>query len=218
MIVQDGLRRMFAEQEDVFYYLTLMNENYAAPGAAGGRARRGSCAGCTGSARPTARPRCSCSGSGTILREVLAGAELLRDDFGVEADVWSVTRFTELRRDGMEAERWNRLHPSEEPRACRTSRAALDGHDGPVVAATDYIRALPDQIRPWVAGPLPRARHRRLRAQRLPRARCAASSRSTATTSCVAALQALGDDDEAAREGDRRSTRSTPRRRPHGGR
>jgi pyruvate dehydrogenase E1 component len=88
-------------------------------------------------------------GSGTILREVLAAAELLREDFGVEADVWSAPSFTELRRDGMEVERWNRLHPTRKPKRSFVE-ASLDGHAGPVVAASDYIRAYPDQIRPWV--------------------------------------------------------------------
>jgi pyruvate dehydrogenase E1 component len=91
-------------------------------------------------------------GSGTILRESLAAAELLRDDFGVAADVWSVPSFTELRRDGMEAERWNLLHPGEEPRVPYVQQA-LSGHDGPVVASTDYMRAFADQIRPWVPAP-----------------------------------------------------------------
>jgi len=91
-------------------------------------------------------------GSGTILREVLAAAELLREDWGVAADVWSVTSYTELRRDGMEVERWNRLHPTEEPRLSYVERMLAD-RNGPVVAASDYIRALPDGIRPWVNRP-----------------------------------------------------------------
>jgi pyruvate dehydrogenase E1 component len=91
-------------------------------------------------------------GSGTILREVRAGAELLRDDFGVAADIWSVPSFTELRRDGMAAERWSLLHPGEDARVPYVA-AALEGHDGPVIAATDYMRAFADQIRPWVNRP-----------------------------------------------------------------
>ena len=89
-------------------------------------------------------------GSGTILREVLAGAELLAQDFGIGADVFSVTSFSELRRDGLEADRWSRLHPTDEPRRAYVAEQ-LD--DRPTVAATDYIRTVPDQIRPWVAGP-----------------------------------------------------------------
>src|SRR6266513_308904 len=116
VIIQDGLRRMFAEQEDVFFYLTLMNENYEHPalpdGAEAGilrgmyllRSSEGD------------GPRVQLLGSGTILREVLAGADLLAADYGVQADVWSATSFTELRRDGLAAERWNMLHPGSEPR------------------------------------------------------------------------------------------------------
>ena len=88
-------------------------------------------------------------GSGAILREVLAAAELLESDFDVAADVWSVTSFTELRRDGMEAERWSRLHPTEEPRRAYVEET-LAASEGPVVAATDYMRAFADQIRQWV--------------------------------------------------------------------
>ncbi len=149
VIIQDGLRRMIGEQEDVFYYLTLMNENYhhpaMPPGAEEGilrgmyRLRSGSGSG----------PRVQLLGSGTILREVMAAAELLESDFGVAADVWSVTSFTELRRDGIEVERWNMLHPTDSPR--RPYVAEKLG-DAPTVAATDYIRAFADQIRQWVPG------------------------------------------------------------------
>src|SRR3954470_2326660 len=88
-------------------------------------------------------------GSGTILREVEEAASLLEADFGVKANVWSATSFTELRRDGMETERWNMLHPGEDARVPFVT-SALEGHPGPIVAATDYIRAFPDQIRPYV--------------------------------------------------------------------
>ena len=154
VIVQEGLRRMLAEQEDVFYYLTLMNENYRHPAMPEGAQEgilRGMYRVCE--AEPSeGSPRVRLLGSGTILREVLAAAELLREDWGVSADVYSVTSFTELRREGMEVERWNRLHPDEEPRRAWV-RAALEGDDGPVVAATDYMRAFADQIRPWVRAP-----------------------------------------------------------------
>jgi pyruvate dehydrogenase E1 component len=148
-IIQDGLRRMHAEQEDVFYYVTLMNENYAHPPMPEG-AREGILRGMY-LLRPAegGGARVQLMGSGTILREVLAAAELLREDFGVEADVWSAPSFTELRREGMEVERWNRLHPTRKPKRSFVE-ASLDGHAGPVVAASDYIRAYPDQIRPWV--------------------------------------------------------------------
>ena len=149
VIVRDGLRRMCDEQEDVFYYLTVMNENYVQPPLPEGvedgilrgiyRLREG-----TGDG-----PRVQLLGSGAILREVAAAADLLESDFGVAADVWSVTSFTELRRDGLEAERWSRLHPTEAPRAAYVEET-LGPTEGPVVAATDYMRAFADQIRPFV--------------------------------------------------------------------
>jgi pyruvate dehydrogenase E1 component len=148
VIVHDGLRRMVGEQEDVFYYLTVMNENYAQPAMPEG-AEDGILRGMH-QIRAGERARIQLLGSGSILREVLAGADLLRDDFGIEADVFSVTSFTELRRDGMEAERWSALHPGEEPR-----RAYVGGQldERPTVAATDYVRTVADQIRPYVRGP-----------------------------------------------------------------
>jgi pyruvate dehydrogenase E1 component len=96
-------------------------------------------------------PRVQLLGSGTILREVLAAADLLEAEHGVAADVWSVTSFTELARDGVEAGRWNLLHPTEEPRRPYVEQC-LAGHGGPVVASTDYVRAFAEQIRPWVDG------------------------------------------------------------------
>ncbi|HMR30303.1 MAG TPA: pyruvate dehydrogenase (acetyl-transferring), homodimeric type [Geminicoccaceae bacterium] len=153
VIVQDGLRRMYAEQEDVFYYLTLMNENYAHPalpeGAAEGIIRgmyllQEADAGRKG-------PRVQLMGSGTILREVMAAADMLRDDWGVAADVWSCPSFTELRREAIEAERWNLLHPTEKPRQSWVE-TCLAGRQGPAIAATDYMRLFADQIRTWVPG------------------------------------------------------------------
>ncbi len=97
-------------------------------------------------------PRVQLLGSGTILREVEAAREMLSDEWGVNADVWSCPSFTELRRDGLEVERWNRLHPTEPPRRTWVEQC-LEQHPGPVVAATDYIRQFPDMIRPWVDRP-----------------------------------------------------------------
>src|SRR5205807_3112518 len=113
---QDGLRRMVGEQEDVFFYITLMNENYRHPPMPAG-AEQGILRGMylLREAKQDG-PRVQLLGSGTILLEVLAAADLLEADFGVTADVWSVTSFTELRRDGIEVERWNMLHPTEAPR------------------------------------------------------------------------------------------------------
>ena len=156
VIVQDGMRRMFEAQENVFYYLTVMNENYRHPPMPEG-AEEGILKGLyllqpapeEGAER---RPRVQLLGSGAILREALAAAELLAADFGVLADVWSATSFTELRRDGLRAERWNLLHPDEPPRQSHVARA-LSGRRGPVVAASDYVRLFADQIRAFVPGP-----------------------------------------------------------------
>ncbi|MBK8908044.1 MAG: pyruvate dehydrogenase (acetyl-transferring), homodimeric type [Rhodospirillales bacterium] len=151
VILHDGLRRMFAEQESVYYYITVMNENYHHPAmpegvhdgilkglyllkeAGGGKGGQ----------------RVQLLGCGTILREVIAGAELLEQDFGIAADVWSVTSFNELRRDGISVDRHNMLHPEAEPRTPYVADC-LNGRDGPVVAATDYMRTFPEQIRPWL--------------------------------------------------------------------
>jgi len=153
VIIQDGLRRMFSEHEDVFYYLTLLNENYphpAMPDGTGEGILRGMYLLREGPKR-SKKPRVQLLGSGAILREVLAAADLLADDFGVVADVWSVTSFTELRRDGIEVERWNMLHPLQ-PRRRPYVAECLEQRQGPVVASTDYLRAFADQIRQWVPG------------------------------------------------------------------
>jgi pyruvate dehydrogenase E1 component len=153
VIIQEGLRRMLEEQEDVFYYITLMNESYTHPAMPEG-AEEGILKGMylfregkVGRKRKVERVQLM--GSGTILREVIAGAELLAEDFGIAADVWSVPSFTELRREGMAVERWNMLHPTEKPRTTHVE-SCLGGRDGPVVAATDYMRTFADQIRPFV--------------------------------------------------------------------
>jgi pyruvate dehydrogenase E1 component len=153
-IVRDGMRRMYEEQEDVFYYLTLMNENYPHPGMPEG-SEAGILKGLYllkdgGKASGKNPLRVQLMGSGTILREVIAAADLLKADFGVTADIWSATSFNELRRDGMAAERWNLLHPGE-PRRRSHVEACLEGRDGPVVAATDYMRSFADQVREYVS-------------------------------------------------------------------
>jgi pyruvate dehydrogenase E1 component len=150
VILHDGLRRMFAEDESCFYYITMMNENYAQPPLPEG-AEEGILRGMyrVREAQGDDRPRVQLLGSGTILREVLAGADLLEEDFGVAADVWSVTSWSELRRDGMEAERWNMLHPAETARRSWVEEQ-LAPTAGPVVAATDYMKIVADQIRAWV--------------------------------------------------------------------
>jgi pyruvate dehydrogenase E1 component len=148
VIIREGLRRMYAEQEDVFFYITLMNENYHHPPLPEG-AEEGILRGMYLLRDGGSDARVQLMGSGTILREVEAAADLLESDFGVKADVWSATSFTELRRDGMEAERWNLLHPGEDARVPWVA-SALEGHTGPIVAASDFIRTFPDQIRPYV--------------------------------------------------------------------
>jgi pyruvate dehydrogenase E1 component len=152
----------------VYYYITVMNENYAHPdmpeGCAEGIIRgmyllRGAGAEpATPAGRESVKARgkgkskapcVQLLGSGTILREVIAAADLLQKDFGVEADIWSCPSFTELRRDGFDAERWNRLHPEAEQRVPYVT-GLLQGRSGPAVAATDYVREFPDQIRAFM--------------------------------------------------------------------
>jgi len=151
VIIQDGMRRMYQSQEDVFYYLTVMNENYAHPAMPKG-AEAGILKGMhllsEGKGKDQA-PKVQLLGSGTILREVIAAAELLEKDFGVSADIWSVTSFNELRREGVDCERWNMLHPESASRASYVEQC-LAQRSGPVVAATDYIKAYADQIRPYI--------------------------------------------------------------------
>ena len=151
MIVKDGLRRMFQDQEAVFYYITLMNENYAHPAMPTG-AEEGIRKGMyLFQEAPKAKgPRVQLLGSGTILREVIAAAALLQEDFGIAADIWSVTSFNELRRDGLDADRWNMLHPTDAPRLSHV-QACLQDRKGPVIASTDYMKAYAEQIRPFLS-------------------------------------------------------------------
>ncbi len=154
VIVQDGLRRMFAEQEDVFYYLTVMNENYEhpeMPAAAAGDILKGMYAFRKGAATNGARVQLL--GSGTIFREAIAAAAMLREDWGVESDLWSCPSFNELARDGVDSERWNRLHPQDKQRVPHAAAQLIDTR-GPIIAATDYVRLFGEQIRPY----LPRGR------------------------------------------------------------
>jgi pyruvate dehydrogenase E1 component len=150
VIVREGLRRMLEEQQDVFYYLTVMNENYHQPAMPAGVEDgiiRGLYRLRTGEGKEGA-PRVQLIGSGTILREVEAAAEILKG-FGVIADVWSATSFNELRRDGLDCERWNLLHPAQTPRVPYVTQQ-LGGTDGPVIAASDYMKLFADQIRPFI--------------------------------------------------------------------
>ena len=152
VIIQDGLRRMAREQEDVFYYITLMNENYAHPAMPDGAEegiRKGMYLLRGASGVDQNAPRVQLLGSGTILREVIAAADLLAQDFGVASDVWSAPSFTELRREGLDTDRWNLLHPAEPPRKSYVERCLAD-RSGPVVAASDYMKAFADGIRAYV--------------------------------------------------------------------
>jgi pyruvate dehydrogenase E1 component len=152
VIVHDGLRRMYVEQEDAYWYVTVLNENYAHPAMPAG-AEAGIVKGMylfrDGGRGASKGPRVQLLGSGAILREVIAAADLLRSEWGVEADVWSCTSFTELAREGMAVERENRLHPAA-PRKRSYVEALLAERQGPAVAATDYMRAFAEQIRPYV--------------------------------------------------------------------
>ena len=153
VIIQDGLRRMFQEQENIFYYLTVMNENYPHPDLLEGSADgilKGMYLFREAPKSRTKKPVVQLIGSGAIFREVIAAADLLDDDFGVRADIWSATSFTELRRDGQEVARWNMLHPQDKPRESYVT-TSLSAHQGPVIAASDYVRMFADQIRPYVA-------------------------------------------------------------------
>jgi pyruvate dehydrogenase E1 component len=150
VIIQDGLRRMYAEQQDVYYYLTVMNENYHHPAMPEGAAAgiiKGMYLFRAGSASNA--PRVQLLGSGTIFLEVVAAAELLRADWGVEADLWSCPSFTELAREGQAAARFNLLNPTAPQRTSHVDEC-LRGQAGPVVAATDYVRAFAEQIRAYV--------------------------------------------------------------------
>jgi pyruvate dehydrogenase E1 component len=150
VIMHEGLRRMVGEQQNVFYYITVMNENYAHPGLRKGdeegiikggyRLRDG---------KAGLNKRVQLLGSGTILREVIAAAEMLEADWEVAGDVYSITSFTELRRDGLDVERHNLLHPGDKPRKAYVT-SLLEKTEGPIVAATDYMKLFADQIRPFM--------------------------------------------------------------------
>ncbi len=151
VIIQDGLRRMIGEQENIFYYITCMNENYVHPAMPAG-VEDGILKGMyLLQVGGQGKIRAQLMGAGTILREVLGAAELLDKEFGIPTDVWSVTSFNELRRDALEVERWNQLHPEAEPRHSYVEQCLAD-RPGPYIAATDYMKIVADQIQRWVPG------------------------------------------------------------------
>ncbi len=151
VIVQDGLRRMCREQENIFYYVTCMNENYTHPAMPAG-AEEGILRGIYPlKSGGKSESRVQLFGSGTILREVLEAASLLESKYSVAADVWSVTSYSELRREALSVERWNGLHPQSPPRVSYVAEV-LGRKQGPFIAASDYMKTVADQIRQWVPG------------------------------------------------------------------
>jgi pyruvate dehydrogenase E1 component len=154
IIVQDGIRRMYQEQEDRFYYLTLYNENYPMPPMPEGLDPEDVIKGIYRFRASAIGPAVvELFGSGPILNEALRAQQILAEKYGVPADVWSVTSYNELRRDALRVERWNRLHPGQ-PAQVPHIVQALDGAHGPIVAATDYMKVVPDQLAPWLSGRL----------------------------------------------------------------
>jgi len=152
VIIQDGMQRMYVQNESVFYYISVMNENYPQPALPAGAEAGIIKGGYLLKSADRGELRATLLGSGTILRECIAAAELLEQQFGVMTDVFSITSFSELRREALECERWNLLHPAEAPRVPYV-QTLLAGRDGALVAATDYVRNVPDQIRSWVPQP-----------------------------------------------------------------
>ncbi|WP_158908810.1 pyruvate dehydrogenase (acetyl-transferring), homodimeric type [Granulicella sp. L56] len=153
VVVQDGIRRMYEKGEDVFYYITMYNEDYAMPAMPKGAAEgilRG-----LYKLKPAIEGEAVAQlfGSGTILNEVLRAQEILATKYGVQTDVWSVTSYNELRRDALAVERWNRLHPAEKERQSYL-QTAMAGTQGPIIAASDYMKVVPDQLSPWLANRL----------------------------------------------------------------
>jgi pyruvate dehydrogenase E1 component len=150
VIIQDGIRRMYQEREDRFYYITLYNEDYAMPQMPEG-AREGILRGIYRyKSAPAGKAVVQLFGSGAILNEALRAQGILAEKFGVQADVWSLTSYNELRREALATERWNRLHPAE-PLKKPYLLTALEGAEGPIIAATDYMKIVPDQVAPWLA-------------------------------------------------------------------
>ncbi len=153
VIIQDGMKRMYVDQENIFYYITVMNENYEQPALPAGTEEdilKGMYLFQKG--KENKNPRVQLIGSGTIFREAVAAAELLKNDWKVEADLWSCPSFNELGRDIQACERWNRLHPTEVPKQSHVSHC-LANAKGPVIASTDYVRAFAEQIRSNISAP-----------------------------------------------------------------
>lgn len=148
VIVHDGLRRMYQEGEPIFYYITVMNEDYAQP-ALPNNVEAGILKGMYRLKKGRGKSQIQLLGSGTIMREVIAAADLLKKDFDIQADIWSVTSYSELRREGLTVERWNRLHPTSKPKISYVEKS-FSATEGPIVATSDYMKIVPDQIRPFI--------------------------------------------------------------------
>ena len=153
VIVQDGIRRMHNEDESIFYYITVENEAYVQPPMPESELVREGILRGIYPLSPCEAPQIRLFGSGPILQEVRRAQQMLQDDYHVRADVWSVTSYTELRREALDIDRWNRLHPFEEPRQSWLE-TSLHGSDAPIIAATDYLSSLPDLVSRWLPGPL----------------------------------------------------------------
>ena len=152
VIVQDGMRRMYQEDEDVFYYLALYNENYAQPPMPEG-AEEGIIKGVYKLRAGDGKPKAHIWGSGPMVNEALRAQRILAEQYGVQTDVWSVTSYNELRRDALRVERWNRLHPAEPERQPYIIQV-MGETEGPIIASTDYMKIVPDQVAPWLGGRL----------------------------------------------------------------
>ena len=148
VIVHDGLRRMYQEGEAIFYYITVMNEDYVQP-ALPNNVESGIIKGMYRLKKGRGKSQIQLLGSGTIMREVIAAADLLKKDFDIQADIWSVTSYSELRRDGLSVERWNRLHPTSKPKISYVEKS-FSATEGPIVATSDYMKIVADQIRPFI--------------------------------------------------------------------
>jgi pyruvate dehydrogenase E1 component len=151
VIIQDGLRRMYEAKEDLFYYLTVYNENYVQPPMPTG-VEYGILKGLYRfKPAETAKAIVHLFGSGPILNEAVRAQQILKEKYSIDADVWSATSYSELRRDALACERWNRLHPAEPSRTPYLLQA-LDGHDGPIAAASDYMKIMADGLSTWLPG------------------------------------------------------------------
>ena len=152
-IFRDGIKRMHEKKENIFYYITAMNENYSHPDKPKG-CDEGILKGMYlfKEFNKKGKTKVQLLGSGTILREIISAAKILSQDYGIDSDVWSITSFNELRRDGMETERWNLLNPNEKRKKSFVQKC-LEKRDGPIIAASDYTRSFSDQIRPYTEKP-----------------------------------------------------------------